>query len=273
MSDHGINLFLENLPSQHALTSCIGPSPSNSRILSKQCGAIVVLLGDLITKSGTRVQRNEEIAMRLVRQYTDVPLPGVIFSAYNSEQGNLGMTVVPGSPLELSWDRLDEHTKERLCHETWDIIEELRQIPRPAELRHLFQCSADGSPTRDPLIQDFHNPPAPLLNDADLRTRIEQRYSHFGGQQDAKELPSMLPHSDVSVFTHGDIAPRNIMVDDETHQITGILDWETAGWYTDYWEYANIMRPGCKDWQAWMDRTAPRRWDLMGIQAARRVLF
>jgi aminoglycoside phosphotransferase (APT) family kinase protein len=45
----------------------------------------------------------------------------------------------------------------------------------------------------------------------------------------------MLPHSDVSVFTHGDIAPRNIMVD-ETYRITGILDWEEGGWYLDYWE-------------------------------------
>ena len=84
----------------------------------------------------------------------------------------------------------------------------------------------------------------------------------------------MLSHSDVSVFTHGDIAPRNIMVD-ETHRITGILDWETAGWYPDYWEYSNIMRPayGYEDWQAWMDRTAPQKWDLTGIQVARRVLF
>ncbi len=58
----------------------------------------------------------------------------------------------------------------------------------------------------------------------------------------------MLHRSDVSVFTHGDIAPRNIMVN-ETHRITGILNWETAGWYSDYWEYAKIMRPAyrCED--------------------------
>ncbi|KAG9233424.1 hypothetical protein BJ875DRAFT_464182 [Amylocarpus encephaloides] len=83
----------------------------------------------------------------------------------------------------------------------------------------------------------------------------------------------MLPRSDASVFTHGSVAPRNIMVG-ETNHITGILDWESAGWYPDYWEYANIMRPQylCEDWQAWMDRTAPEKWDLTGIQASRRVL-
>jgi hypothetical protein len=34
------------------------------------------------------------------------------------------------------------------------------------------------------------------------------------------------------VFTHGDIAPRNIMVADEGH-ITGILDWEYAEYYPE----------------------------------------
>lgn len=83
----------------------------------------------------------------------------------------------------------------------------------------------------------------------------------------------MLPRSNVSLFTHGDVAPRNIMVDESGH-ITGIIDWEQAGWYPDYWEYANIMKPSRdKDWQSWMDRTATQRWDLPGITAARRVLF
>ncbi len=83
----------------------------------------------------------------------------------------------------------------------------------------------------------------------------------------------MLPRSKVSVSTHGDIAPRNILVD-ESGRITGIIDWELAGWYPEYWEYANIMKPTRdRDWQSRMDRVATQRWDLSGIIAARRVLF
>ncbi|KAN0071826.1 hypothetical protein V8E54_010422 [Elaphomyces granulatus] len=48
------------------------------------------------------------------------------------------------------------------------------------------------------------------------------------------QLPDMLPRSDCTVFTHADIAPRNIMID-EQNKITGILDWE---YYPDYWGYA-----------------------------------
>ncbi|KAF2240207.1 hypothetical protein BU26DRAFT_387251, partial [Trematosphaeria pertusa] len=61
---------------------------------------------------------------------------------------------------------------------------------------------------------------------------------------------------------------------DHTYNITGILDWERAGWYPDYWEYSNILKPSNdEDWQAWMEKTAAENWDIGGLMAARRVLL
>ncbi|KAK6840103.1 hypothetical protein PG987_005969 [Apiospora arundinis] len=40
-----------------------------------------------------------------------------------------------------------------------------------------------------------------------------------------------------SVFTHGDLNPSNIFVRGD--EVVGIIDWETAGWYPDYWEYTS----------------------------------
>jgi thiamine kinase-like enzyme len=37
-------------------------------------------------------------------------------------------------------------------------------------------------------------------------------------------------------FTHGDFAPRNIMVKNDG-TITAIVDWDSAGWFPEYWEY------------------------------------
>lgn len=37
------------------------------------------------------------------------------------------------------------------------------------------------------------------------------------------------------VFSHGDFAPRNIMVKDD--RVVGLLDWEYAGWYPEYWDF------------------------------------
>ena len=184
------------------------------------------------------------------------------------------MSFVPGFTLESIWDELDECNKERICFEIWTMIAQWQQIPRPPNLVNLYQCLADGSPaTTDPLLQGFEDSPSSLNTDEAVRIRIHQRYLRYHGERYADKLLSMLPQSKVSLFTHGDVAPRNILVD-ESYRITGIVDWELAGWYPEYWEYANIMKPSRdKDWQSWMDRTAMRRWDLSGIIAARRVLF
>jgi hypothetical protein len=40
----------------------------------------------------------------------------------------------------------------------------------------------------------------------------------------------------------GDLLPRNILVEDS--KITAILDWETAGYYPEFWEYCQMHDPG-----------------------------
>ena len=49
------------------------------------------------------------------------------------------------------------------------------------------------------------------------------------------------PHN--IVLTHGDLAAWNILVDEKTHRLVGIIDWEYSGWYPEYWEYACALRP------------------------------
>ncbi|KAL1847948.1 hypothetical protein Plec18170_008362 [Paecilomyces lecythidis] len=243
-------------------------------VISKRMGRLVLEYDfSLVTKSGHAVLPAEAEAMKLVSRHTSVPVPEVLFATFRPGYGKITMSLIPGSCLEDTWDTLDESAKESICLQTWEFIARLRTIPRPDNLEGLYQCLADGSPSRDAMLADLENPPRPLMNDSELRARIYERYLHCGGRRYEHELPDMLPRSEHSVFTHADIAPRNIMVD-EQNKVTGILDWEWAGWYPDYWEYAQIMRPAFYgDWSRWMDRTAPQRWDLTGINAARKVLF
>ncbi|PYI06206.1 hypothetical protein BO78DRAFT_445594 [Aspergillus sclerotiicarbonarius CBS 121057] len=39
----------------------------------------------------------------------------------------------------------------------------------------------------------------------------------------------------------------NILVDDDGH-LSGFLDWESAGWYPEYWEFTTAMRFGRGSW-------------------------
>ncbi|KAL3473428.1 kinase-like domain-containing protein [Aspergillus californicus] len=200
--------------------------------------------------------------MELMSKSTTVPVPEVYHANFSVEDnGLIEMSLAPGSPLEATWDTMDEERKESICRQTWDFISEIRAVPSPYE--GIFQCAADGPPSKDPLLEDLQSPPRPLTSDSDLRARIYERYRHCGGSRFEHELPNMLLKSDRAVFTHGDIAPRNIMVD-ENGNITGIIDWE----------YAQILRPAFwGDWSIWMERAAAEKWNSNGINASRKVLF
>ena len=250
------------------------PNKEVITVLGKQM-ARIVLEHDFsyVSKSGYGVRTSEAEAMKLVFEHTSVPVPEVLVTCFDGDEGNIHMTTVPGTCLERKWDMLDVESKKSLCLQLWDLISKWREIPRPPKIDGIFQCAADGSPSRDPLLEDLNSPPRPLMSDSELRARIYERYLNFRGLHYEHKLPNMLPRSNRSVFTHGDVSSRNIMVNDQ-NTVTGILDWEYAGWYPDYWEYAQIMKPAFHgDFQDWMGRTAPQTWNLAGINASRTALF
>ncbi|KAL4790580.1 kinase-like protein [Aspergillus venezuelensis] len=64
------------------------------------------------------------------------------------------------------------------------------------------------------------------------------------------------------VFTHGDLAPRNILVDDSGN-VTAVLDWEYAGWYPEHWEYIKALvhlRP-MPDWPEYLSMILPPKYE------------
>ncbi|KAI0860633.1 kinase-like protein [Xylaria cubensis] len=248
-------------------------------IISKQMGAEVRLHCDEILKRGGRVTHNEEAALCIVRKYTTIPVPEVYEGEYTTgvdglPWGQIWMERLQGSPLDKVWDTLEDSAKERICNELWGFVKQLREkIPKPSSLQHLYQCGADGSSCKDVLLEDLRSPAEPLLSDDSVRSRINERYLHFNGGSYGENLMDYLPHSDRSVFTHADLAPRNVLVDD-CGNITGLVDWEFAGWYPDYWEYAKTQVQWlAEDFMVWMDRTRPQDWNITGIHKAKRVLF
>lgn len=48
-------------------------------------------------------------------------------------------------------------------------------------------------------------------------------------------------------FTHGDFKAHNILVDDNGH-LSGFLDWESAGWCPEYWDFTTAVRFGRDSW-------------------------
>ena len=186
------------------------------------------------------------------------------------------MTYIEGRTLASVWPSLSKAAKERVCGDIWDLIAKIRQIPRPETLNpSAYYSTTDGSPIHHPMLGNYNDICPVLEDDKAFRGRIYELYVNHNGLSyaDGKDLPRMLPRSNISVFTHGDIHPGNILVNQQG-QIVGLIDWESAGFYPDYWEYAMMRRMSQHDeWQASMRSLRPKNWDVTGVEKARRVLF
>ncbi|OAA79784.1 Protein kinase-like domain protein [Akanthomyces lecanii RCEF 1005] len=98
-------------------------------------------------------------------------------------------------------------------------------------------CNTLGAACQEPRIRDF-TPIGPFKDEAAFSQ--EMRFS---------DEPSRRGHQ--IVFTHADLNPRNIMVDrvrgpdgGRHWQVVGIVDWETAGYYPEYWDCTKSLYEG-----------------------------
>jgi hypothetical protein len=77
-----------------------------------------------------------------------------------------------------------------------------------------------------------------LLGDACLPYRLLRAMPH------ADTIKFKEAKAPEFVFCHNDLSQHNILVDEDTLQITAILDWEYAGFYPKEFEGAFYKRPG-----------------------------
>lgn len=93
----------------------------------------------------------------------------------------------------------------------------------------------------------------PFTNERDFYQFLFSPDSCHGFESTAKYEEALLrakkiqQHSHRITFTHGDFKFHNILVDGEGH-LSGFLDWESAGWYPEYWEFTTAMRFGKGSW-------------------------
>ena len=90
----------------------------------------------------------------------------------------------------------------------------------------------------------------PFDSEAKLNDAFIQKYLYNSGlDQKASYYRRVLPrvlHSHSSMFTHGDLQRKTIILKEDGTAV--LIDWETAGWYPEYWEYAMAIF-ACGAWK------------------------
>lgn len=189
---------------------------------------------------------NEFNALRVVRRHTTIPTPSALdhVSAgkrdpdpFSEEPGAYLLTTrIPGLPLSRCLYVLSDRDCEEIATQLKDYVAQLRDIPNTFGLDNVISNTL-GEACRDTRICGAR-PVGPFPDEAAFSQVV--RFS---------DDPARRGHK--IVFTHADLNPRNILVDRITRSdgstgwaVTGIVDWESAGHYPEYWEYTKALFEG-----------------------------
>lgn len=119
------------------------------------------------------------------------------------------MTRVPGATLATCRDALSDQDYANLSAQLKYCVSQLRDIPKPIN-NGMTICNTLGEACRDPRIRDWA-PIGPFPDEASFSQNL--RFS---------DEPSRRGHK--IVFTHGDLNPRNIMME-RTKSSVGAIGW------------------------------------------------
>ena len=187
----------------------------------------------------------EAATMRFISAKTSIPIPTVVDFVPGIELTGSGEDYLILTTISGTHPRPSEYTKSQrdsLGKQIRAYVDQLRAIPASGpEI-----CTFGGGSYNN--LRMGWNPTCPFADldafNAHLLSLVPPRI---------RENPTViaaLAKRHRIVFSHNDLLPRNILVD-HNGQLVGILDWEMAGWFPEYWEYTTAL--GLSVSQPWIE--------------------
>lgn len=167
---------------------------------------------------------------------------------------SIRMDYIEGESLEDLWPTMPEEERRDICRQLREIIISMQSAESKTGV--IGSCSGGlvrecrrmgeytGGPYQDEA--DFNNYVANLITTTPTDIR--------------NALRGQLRTDHRIVFTHGDLSQHNILIKDM--KIIGLIDWEFAGWYPEYWEYVKFFDVQAKnsDWREYAKYVFPRAY-------------
>ncbi|KAL2885058.1 Phosphotransferase enzyme family protein [Ceratocystis lukuohia] len=223
-----------------------------------QLDCVVLVRGCFVVKYGKHVAENEGQALLFLAHHSCIPIPQLYAMYYEASKLFLVMSNMPSTQLSLVWEGLSGDEKQHILKQLRSIWTYLQSIPAlPA-----FFSGVCGGPLQhrfflwtEPDIRITR----PFYAEEDLgrALALHSRKNWEGNERQpqtpaffACHLPTVL-RGHPGVLTHGDLQRKNILVEqicvdgtsegERWFRVSAVLDWEDAGWYPSYWEYAALF--------------------------------
>jgi len=201
-----------------------------------------MLSDSLVLKSGSLVQLAEASTMRYIAKNTSIPVPKVYCAFVRKGITYILMERIKGDILGNGWLKRSEESKTKLLTQLKGMIGELRRLQSP--LSDICIGNVDGGPFYEERLYSKDNLHGPFKTIREFHLHIRRGRSSEEGpwvDPEVNELFSLheKPWGPI-VFTHGDLSSLNVLARGD--DISGIIDWETAGWFPSYWEYTTACQ-------------------------------
>ena len=199
---------------------------------------VVRVYGPRSAARGSEAPRVDAAVLALVRGL--LPVPDVLeVRRADPAAGSPGLLVtsfLPGTRLDLLLPGLDGPDRARVGHRVGEILARLAQMPLPRP--GLF---VDGDLRTEPLPgEDLTAFAQQCRAGTALALWPEQDWDALLAVADrAQELLDRMTRT---CLVHSDLNPKNLLVDPDTLEVTGVLDWEFAHAGGPATDLGNLLR-------------------------------
>ncbi|PIL34493.1 hypothetical protein GSI_03270 [Ganoderma sinense ZZ0214-1] len=163
------------------------------------------------------------------------------------------MDECPGVPLDKVIGDMSPSELDHIADQLTVVLKEMRACTSTT------LGSVSGGPYDNHFMPYPWQPLDAFTSVAEYLEYYRDVFRDFCGPEFVENLFSCFPDGpDVLVhLTHGDLLPKNILVDGSA--ITAIIDWETAGFYPEFWEYCRMHDPNAMspEWDRILARVFP----------------
>ena len=228
-----------------------------------------MLTPSLCVKYGPSRHLCEAEAMAYVAHHTSLPVPKVFCAFRKRGVTYILMERIKGVSIRKIWFSISANERDRLRSQLRVLLTALRSLspPQPGRIGDV-----NYSKLYDDRIIAGGFGPFPT-------SRAFHRFLRHDVVKPVKdtELDELITNHSTqeytTCFTHGDLSSSNILV--RGGMVVGVIDWEMAGWYPEYWEYTSAwhVNPYDEWWRPEVENLLDAYPAELEMEKSRRKLF